>query len=98
MQTDINKIKDILEGYSDVLKSTYGVSELGIFGSVAKKQNTNLSDIDILVGFSKPVGFFKFIELEDYLSRILGNKVDLVTRNALKPIIKEEVLKEVIYV
>lgn len=98
MKTDIDQIINTLGEHNDFLRDTFGISELGIFGSVAKKQNTDLSDIDVLVDFSKPVGFFKFIELEDYLSRILEKKVDLVTKKALKPAIKEEVLKEVIYV
>jgi predicted nucleotidyltransferase len=44
------------------------------------------------------VGFFTFLELEEYLSRVLGRRVDLVTKNALKPAIKEAVLQHVVYV
>jgi hypothetical protein len=56
------------------------------------------SDIDILVRFEKPPGFFGFIELEDYLSEKLGIKVDLVTEDALKPLIKPRIMESVIYV
>ena len=56
------------------------------------------SDIDMLVEFSKPVGFFKFIELEEFLGKLTGKKVDLVTKKALKPAIKNEILQEVSYV
>ena len=52
----------------------------------------------MLVEFSKPVGFFKFIELEEFLGKLTGKKVDLVTKKALKPAIKNEILQEVSYV
>lgn len=53
-------------------------------------------DIDILVEFSKPVGF-EFIDLKIYLEELFNKKVDLATVSALKPRIKAEILKEVIY-
>lgn len=80
------------------LREEYQVEKLGVFGSVARDENTAKSDIDILVEFKTPVGFFKFIRLENYLSVILGRKVDLISRKALKPAIKEDILKEAIYV
>lgn len=51
-----------------------------------------------MVKFAKPVGMFKFIELEDYLSNLLGKRVDLVTNKALKPAIKDDISQEVVYV
>lgn len=56
------------------------------------------SDVDILVKLSRPVGMFDFIRLENYLAEKLGRKVDLVTPHALKPIIKNDILNEVVYV
>ena len=80
------------------LKEIYGLKEIGIFGSyVTGKQDGN-SDIDILVEVEMPMGFVKFIKLENYLSRILGVKVDLVTKKALKPCIGRRILQEVRYV
>ncbi|MEM2169145.1 MAG: nucleotidyltransferase family protein, partial [Candidatus Bathyarchaeia archaeon] len=55
------------------------------------------SDIDILVEFEEPPSLFEFMDLEDYLSKLLGLKVDLVTREALKPRIGERILREVVY-
>lgn len=99
MKADVNQIKNSLDQRQlSLLKEKYNVKELGVFGSVARGDNTLSSDIDILVEFSEPVGFFKFVELEDYLSKILGTKVDLVTKKALKSAIKEDILKEVVYV
>ncbi|MEA2003749.1 MAG: nucleotidyltransferase family protein [archaeon] len=71
---------------------------MGLFGSYARSEQTEESDIDLLVEFAEPMGFVKFIELEDHLSEKLGAKVDLVTPDALKPIIKPYVMKEVVYV
>ncbi len=62
-------------------------------------EQTTKSDIDILVTFSENahVGFFKFLELEEFLGKKLGVKVDLVTKNALKPILKDQILQETVY-
>lgn len=75
----------------------FSVSRIGIFGSVARGEQTEASDIDILVEFSRPIGFFTFLELEEFLSRNLGASVDLVTPDALKPVIRERVTAEVAY-
>lgn len=98
MFTDINKIKVKLSQHRGYLKKTYNVEDIGVFGSVARGDNKVASDIDTLVSFSKPVGFFKFIELENYLTVTLGAKVDLVTKKALKPAIRDEILQETVYV
>ena len=76
----------------------YSVKTIGVFGSVARDEQTGTSDIDLLVEFSKPVGFVTFMRLENFLSERLGNQVDLVTSDSLKPVIRQDVLAEVIYV
>lgn len=98
MKSNITQIKEIIEKQRDFLRQNYHVENLGVFGSVARGDNEEISDIDILVTFTKPTGIFKFISLEDYLSNLFGKKVDLVTKRALKPAIKDEVLQEVVYV
>ena len=76
----------------------YSVKTIGVFGSVARDEQTVQSDIDLLVEFSKPVGFVTFMRLENFLSERLGKHVDLVTSDSLKPLIRQDVLSEVIYV
>ena len=98
MKTDIKQIKESLNEKLDFLQSAYHVRGIGVFGSVARGDNTEERDIDILVEFSEPIGFFKFIELEEFLSTTLGKKVDLVTKEALKKTIKEDILSETVYV
>ncbi len=94
----LDNIKKSINKYSDYLQNTYNVSNIGVFGSVSRGQQTKTSDLDILIELSQPLGIYKFLELEDFLGKILKKKVDLVTKKALKPAIKEKVLKEVIYV
>lgn len=74
------------------------VKEIGIFGSYVKGKAKKKSDVDILVEFSEPIGLFEFMDLEEYLGNLLGIKVDLVSKKALKPRIGKYILKEVVYV
>ena len=87
----------LLDENLDDLKAKFGVKRIAIFGSTARGEDKKDSDIDIIVEFEKPIGLFAFIELEDCLSKMLGKKVDLTTKKALKPIIKKSVLKEAVY-
>ena len=98
MSTDLKKIKEVIKGHSDNLKKTYHVKNIGIFGSIARGDSHKTSDIDILVELSQPVSFFEFIDLEDYLKKIPKRKVDVVTKNALKSAIKDDILAETVYV
>ncbi|MBI2334986.1 nucleotidyltransferase family protein [Candidatus Daviesbacteria bacterium] len=98
MKADLDQIKNILGKQMDFLRGAYNVKDIGVFGSVARGESTDVSDVDMLVEFSKPVGFFKFIELEEFLGKVIGKKVDLVTKKALKPAIKGDILQEVAYV
>lgn len=91
-----NGIDERLKRIKSVLKEKYNVENIGYFGSYARGEQTEESDIDILVEFSKPIGW-EFVELKEYLEENLGKKVDLVTLNALKPQLKDDILKEVIY-
>ena len=88
-----------LEELKPVLKKRYQVETLGFFGSYARGEQKKKSDIDVIVEFSQSntIDLFDFIELEDFLSKKLGVKVDLVTKSALKPMIKDQILKETIY-
>ena len=76
----------------------YSVKTIGVFGSVARNEETEQSDVDLQVEFSKPVGFVTFMRLENFLSERLGKRVDLVTSDSLKPVIRQDVLAEIIYV
>ncbi|MDD2215265.1 MAG: nucleotidyltransferase family protein [Eubacteriales bacterium] len=78
------------------LCSNYNIKKIGVFGSYARSEAKEGSDIDMLVEFSEPVSLFTFVELKEHLEEILGCKVDLVTEKALKPRIRERILNELV--
>ena len=78
------------------LATRYHVRSLGVFGSYVRGEQQRDSDVDVLVTFDQIPGLLKFIELENYLSDLLGLQVDLVMRDALKPAIVEQILAEVV--
>jgi uncharacterized protein len=86
----------ILKQHLPEIREKYSVSYLGVFGSYVRGEQTRDSDLDFLVEFDKTPGLLKYIELEYYLSDLLGVKVDLVTRTGLKPNVGKCVLNEVI--
>ena len=96
MVNSIDDIKRIINDDRDVLNSRYPIKSLGVFGSYARGEQTKGSDIDILIEFSRPIGLLAFIRLENELKSLLGAKVDLVTKKALKPRIGKHILKEVV--
>lgn len=90
-------IKQQLTGKKSFLQAKYHIKYLAIFGSISRGDYNNESDIDILVDFSEPIGI-EFIDLADELERILQNKVDLVSRNAIKPKYFFQIQNELQYV
>ena len=96
MKKSFDEIKKIIKKHKDELKEKYSVKEIGIFGSFVRGEAKEDSDVDILVEFEKPIGFFKFLELEEYLSNLIGREVDLVCKKALKPHIGKHILEEVV--
>jgi len=97
MSTALDSTIQIINANFERLKKDYKVKKIGIFGSLARGEQNKNSDVDIIIELYEPIGFFKFIELEEFLSKILKRKVDLVTKKALKPVIKKSILKETVY-
>jgi hypothetical protein len=94
----IDEIKRILISSKDDLAAQYSVKSIGLFGSYIHGEQSKRSDLDILVDFTKPVGLFDLVRLEDHLSSIVGIKVDLVMKKALKPRIGKNILQDVVYI
>ena len=90
--------KNRLQSLKLDLKEKFKVKTIGLFGSYAKGEQKETSDLYILVDFYEPISLFRFTELEDFLSKELGVKVDLVMRDALKSRIKDSILNEAVYV
>jgi predicted nucleotidyltransferase len=97
MSKSRDEVLRILASQKPLLLANYGLTDLGIFGSYARGQQTEGSDLDLLVDYEKAPTLFKLIELRDYLSQLLMLRVDIVTRNGLKSRIRDRVLAEVIY-
>ena len=91
-------VLQILKQKNAEMKKQFGVKSLLLFGSVARNEATTTSDVDLLVEFSRPVGYFGLFALQDYLEQLLGCRVDLGTPDSLKPSIKERVMAELIRV
>ncbi|MEE8329510.1 MAG: nucleotidyltransferase family protein [Thermodesulfovibrionia bacterium] len=96
--TTLKEIKEILEKHKEEVSREYKVNEIGIFGSFVRGKQKKRSDIDILVKFDELPDIFKYIDLEDYLRKILRRKVDLIRKEAIRPELKKRILKETIYV
>jgi len=92
------KVLRLLNAHKAELAERYNVKSLALFGSIARGEARPNSDIDLLVEFSRPVGLFQFIGLQQYLESLLGRSVDLGTTRSLKPFLKEDVLREAIRV
>jgi len=96
---DIEEIKRMLSNQKEILRNKYGVKEIAIFGSYIRGKQNEVSDIDILVEFERPIGL-KFFELADYLETILCIKVDLLTVKAAKnkPLLWQSIKEDLLYV
>ena len=97
---DAQNIKKVLLDNQELLHQEYGVVRIGLFGSHVRNEQRSDSDIDLLVEFdsTRPIGLFRFVHLKNHLSDLLGAEVDLVTPEALKPVIGKQILEEVQYV
>ena len=96
MMKNRTEIEAILRQHKPELAEKFHVQEIGIFGSYGRGEETEGSDVDLLVEFSGPVGL-KFFDLKEYLEDILCMKVDLATEGGLRKEYREEVLSEVVY-
>lgn len=90
------EVEKIIKKYKSFLKEQYAVKKIGIFGSYARNEQREDSDIDIIVELDKPIGL-KFVDLKFFLEEKLGRRVDLVTPNAIRPQMREQIFKEVVY-
>jgi len=96
MKSKTEIIKTI-EALKDELKRKYKVKEIGLFGSVVRSEQNYTSDIDILVSFDGNIDLFDFVGLGLFLEEKLGQKIDIVPKDALREELKEIILKEVSY-
>ncbi|MFN3740863.1 MAG: nucleotidyltransferase family protein [Thermodesulfovibrionales bacterium] len=92
----LKEIKDILTFHKKELEEKYKIKEISIFGSYIREDQKKRSDIDILVDFYEVPDLLKFIEIERYLEEVLGVKVDLVPKPALRAELRDGILMEAV--
>ncbi|MDP2413019.1 nucleotidyltransferase family protein [Daejeonella sp.] len=95
--TSLIDIKNTLRNHKARLTDKYGLSFMAIFGSYGRGQQTENSDIDILVDFQRPIGV-EFIDLANELEKLLKVKVDLVSRKGIRPQYLKQIEQELDYV
>lgn len=94
----LHEIESILRDQKPILRQKFRVKEIGIFGSFVRGEQKDTSDLDLLIDFEEPIGLIRYVGLQNYLSDKIGERVDLITKSGIKPRIRGNILKEVIYV
>ena len=90
----LQQIKSSLTSLKPYLQQKYNISTIALFGSYVRGEQTDKSDIDILVNFKKTPDLMTFIEIEEFLNKELNNTVDLIPQRKLKSQLKSKILKE----
>lgn len=93
---DLAHFKSVLREQMPMLRERFAVESLGLFGSYVRGEADSESDLDVLVRFEKVPGLLCLLGLENYLSDLLGLRVDLVLADSLKPRIGCKILSEVV--
>lgn len=93
-------IRQILQQQKPYLAEKYGVAEIGVFGSYVRGEPRPDSDLDILIDLKRPpyIGLIGLVELEHYLSDVVGIKVDIALKKSLRKRIGQHILQEVVFV
>lgn len=88
----------ILQRHKADILSQFAVRHLALFGSTARDEARDDSDVDVLVDFERPATFSRYVELLAYLEKILNRKVDLVTQSGIKPRARQHIERDLIRV
>jgi predicted nucleotidyltransferase len=94
----LTEIKQILQEQKPYLADKYGVTEIGVFGSYVRNEQRPDSDIDVLIELEEPprIDLLDLVNMEYYLSDLLGMKVDLAIKKNLRKRIGKRILSEVV--
>ncbi len=94
----LNRILELLKDNREVLQREFGVRRIGVFGSYARSEESETSDIDIIVEFEAERRIFdNFMDLAFYLEELFGKKVDLLTPEGISPYIRPFIEREIVY-
>jgi len=93
----LKELKEIIKQNKQELEEKFKIKSIAIFGSYVRGEQNEESDVDIIVEFSEPVGFL-FFHLANFLEKILGANVDLITPDAIKPNRQKYIMEDLTYV
>ncbi len=93
-----DQVLQVLRTHHAELQDRFGVKSLILFGSMARDEAGPDSDVDILVEYARPTGFFGLVRLQIFLQELLGCEVDVGTLGSLRPAVRQRVQKEAIRV
>jgi hypothetical protein len=96
--TDINYIKKVIRQQKTTLRDRYKVKRIGVFGSYVRGDTHSGSDVDVVVEFSDTISLLKLVSLENYLSELLGIKVDVVPKEDIRIELRDRILGEAVFV
>jgi len=96
--TTLDEIKKTIDEHRLELREKYKISEIGVFGSYVRGEQKEKSDVDVLVVFDEPISLLDLAGAENYISDLVGTKVDLVPKKDVRPELKEIILNEVVYI
>lgn len=94
---NIDEIKRKIEELKPLLKKRFKVKRIGVFGSYTRGEQKEESDLDVLVEFYEPVSLLGLVRLENYLTDILGVKVDVVPKKDVRAELRKRISKETVY-
>jgi len=92
----IKEIQELLKRCKDEIEKEFKAEIIGIFGSYVRGEEKPESDVDVLVRFKEGATLFDLVGLAEFLEEQIGVKVDVVSERAIKPELKEQILKEVV--
>jgi predicted nucleotidyltransferase len=93
---NLSEIKSILRTHAVELRERYGITSLAVFGSVARGEAKEKSDVDILAVFNRPIGLLALCSAENYLIGLLGIEVDLIPREDVRPELRDQIYSEAV--
>ena len=96
--SSLDEIKGLIEQHRPELKRQFHVEKIGVFGSYARGDQKKRSDVDFLVSFDEAISLFTLGGLYEYLKEIMGNNIDVVPIEDLRPEFSDGVMKDVIYI
>jgi len=96
MKRELEQIIQVLHQLNPIMEQKFHVRSIEIFGSYSVRKQTQKSDLDLLVTFSRTPTLLQFLELENFLTDQIGVKVDLVMKNSIKPRLKNSIVQNTV--